>query len=456
VRTGNGGFWQTELGPPPRRAPLPGDLDVDVAIVGGGYTGLWTAYYLRLADPGLRVAVLEAEHAGFGASGRNGGWLSGTATGSRERYARLRGRDAVVRLERAAIDTLAEVERVCAEEGIEADLVRGGTLHVAQNAAQLVRLRADVDAEREWGLDEDDLRLLEPDELRERIRIAGALGASFTPHCARVHPARLVRGLADTVERRGATIYEKTRALRIGEREVETATGRVRAGWIVRATEGYTARLPGLERSLLPLGSSMIVTEPLPGDMWAEIGWHACETLLDGAHVYSYSQRTADGRIAIGGRGVPYRYGSGVDRNAECPPQTADQLRRTLGALFPATARVAIDFRWAGVLGLARDWCASVGADPSSGLAWAGGYVGNGVSTANLTARTLVDLMLGRESDLVTLPWVGHTSRRFEPEPLRYLGARSLYLAYRAADRREARGAGPSRMADIASAIAGR
>ena len=242
MRTGNGGFWQTELGPPPRRARLPGDLDVDVAIVGGGYTGLWTAYYLRLADPGLRVAVLEAEHAGFGASGRNGGWLSGTATGSRERYARLRGRDAVVRLERAAIDTLAEVERVCAEEGIEADLVRGGTLHVAQNPAQLVRLRAEVESEREWGLGEDDLRLVEPDELRERIRIADALGASFTPHCARIHPARLVRGLADTVERRGATIYEGTRALHIGQREVETAAGRVRADWIVRATEGYTAR----------------------------------------------------------------------------------------------------------------------------------------------------------------------------------------------------------------------
>ena len=156
----------------------------------------------------------------------------------------------------------------------------------------------------------------------------------------------------------------------------------------------------------------MIVTEPLPAEVWAEIGWDACETLLDGAHVYSYSQRTADGRIAIGGRGVPYRFGSGVDRNAECPPQTADQLRRTLGALFPATARVPIDFRWSGVLGLARDWCASVDGRSGSGLAWAGGYVGNGVSTANLTARTLVDLMLGRESELVTLPWVGHTLPR--------------------------------------------
>jgi glycine/D-amino acid oxidase-like deaminating enzyme len=457
VRSGEGGFWQSSLGPPARRAALAGDLDVDVAIVGGGYTGLWTAYYLRRADPALRVAVLEAEHAGFGASGRNGGWLSGTATGDRERYARARGRDAAVRLERAAIETLPEVERVCAEEGIDADLVRGGTLHVAQSPAQLVRLHEEVAYEREWGgLGEDDLRLLEPDELRARMRVEGALGASYTPHCARVHPAKLVRGLADAVERRGATLYEGTRALAIGNREVRTAHGRVRAGWVVCATEGYTARLPGLGRALLPLGSSMIVTEPLPEHVWREIGWEACETLLDGAHVYSYSQRTVDGRIAIGGRGVPYRFGSAVDRNAECPPQTAEQLRRALTALFPATADARIEHRWSGVLGLARDWCASVTADAATGNAWAGGYVGNGVSTANLAARTLVDLILGRDSDLVTLPWVGHRSRPFEPEPLRFLGARSLYLAYRAADRAEARGGRPSRLAGLASRIAGR
>jgi glycine/D-amino acid oxidase-like deaminating enzyme len=457
VRDGAGGFWQTQLGLPPRRAALAGDLDVDVAIVGAGYTGLWTAYYLRLADPALRVAVLEAEHAGFGASGRNGGWLSGTATGDRERYARAGGRDGAIRLERAAIATLAEVERVCAAEGIDCDLVRAGTLHVAQSTAQLERLHEEVRHEREWGgLGEDDLRLLEPDELGGRMRVDGALGASFTPHCARIHPAKLARGLAAVVERRGATIYEGTRALAVGNRQVVTAHGTVRAPWVVCATEGYTARLPGLRRSLLPLGSSMIVTEPLPEHVWREIGWDGCETLLDGAHVYSYSQRTADGRIAIGGRGVPYRFASGVDRNAECPPQTAEQLRRALIALFPATAEAAVEHRWAGVLGMARDWCASVSADPATGNAWAGGYVGNGVSTANLAARTLVDLLLARDSDLVTLPWVGHRSRSFEPEPLRFLGARSLYLAYRAADRAEAGGGGVSRLAGLASRIAGR
>jgi glycine/D-amino acid oxidase-like deaminating enzyme len=457
VRNGLGGFWQTDLGQQDRRPALACDLDVDVAIVGGGYTGLWTAYYLRQADPTLRVAVLEAEHAGFGASGRNGGWLSGTATGDRERYAREGGRDGAIRLERAAIATLYEVERVCEQEAIDADLVRGGTLHVAQSAAQLARLHEELEHEREWGgLGEDDLRLLEVDELRTRLRVAGALGASFTPHCARIHPAKLVRSLAAAVERRGATIYEGTRALQIGNRQVATSHGRVRAEWVVCATEGYTARLPGLRRTLVPLGSSMIVTEPLPADSWSEIGWDKCETLLDGAHVYSYSRRTADGRIAIGGRGVPYRFGSGVDRNAECPRQTSEQLRRALVALFPVTADARIEHRWAGVLGLARDWCASVTADPASGNAWAGGYVGNGVSTANLAARTLVDLILRRDSELVTLPWVGHRSRPFEPEPLRFLGARALYLAYRAADRDEARGGRESRLAALASKIAGR
>lgn len=457
MRSGGGGFWQTELGPPLRRRALAGDLDVDVAIVGAGYTGLWTAYYLLLADPALRVALLEAEHVGFGASGRNGGWLSGTATGDRERYAKAGGRDGAIRLERAAIETLDEVVRVCEAEQIDADLVRGGTLHVAQNPAQLVRLRDEVAHEREWGgLGEDDLRLLEPDELRQRVRVEGALGASYTPHCARIHPAKLVRGLAEAVERQGATIYEDTRALQIGNRQVTTQRGRVRAGWVVCATEGYTARIPGLRRSLLPLGSSMIVTEPLTPEIWREVGWDGCETLLDGAHVYSYSQRTADGRIAIGGRGVPYRFASGVDRNAECPPQTAEQLRRALVSLFPVTAGARIEHRWAGVLGLARDWCASVNADRETGNAWAGGYVGNGVSTANLAARTLVDLMLEHESELVTLPWVGRRARAFEPEPLRFVGARALYLAYRAADRREARGGDPSRLADVASWIGGR
>ncbi len=363
------------------------------------------------------------------------------------------GRDGAIRLERAAIATLDEVERVCREEGIDADLVRGGTLHVAQHPAQLERLRAEVRHEHEWGgLTDDDLRLLGPDELAPRLRVAGALGASFTPHCARIHPAKLVRGLAAAVERRGTAIYEGTRALAIGNRQVATAQGRVRAEWVVCATEGYTARLPGLRRALHP-------ARKLDDRDRAAARAHVAGARLGRAR--DAARRRARVQLRAAHRRRPHRHRrAGRARIASARASTGtpsararppSQLRRALIALFPSLADVRIDHRWAGVLGLARDWCASVTADRATGNAWAGGYVGNGVSTANLAARTLADLILERESELVTLPWVGHRSRRFEPEPLRFLGARSLYLAYRAADRAEASGGRASRLASAAS-----
>src|SRR5581483_3085242 len=167
---------------------------------------------------------------------------------------------------------------------------------------------------------------------------------------------------------------------------VRTPAGRVRAPWVVRATEGYTAGLPGLQRRLLPMNSSMIVTAPLPAAVWAEVGWGGYDTLRDGAHAYSYLQRTADDRIAIGGRGVPYRYGSRVDRAGDIPNRTVTALRASLIRLVPAAERhLKLEAAWSGVLGVARDWCPSVGVAPkggaTGGLCWAGGYVGDGVAT---------------------------------------------------------------------------
>jgi glycine/D-amino acid oxidase-like deaminating enzyme len=234
------------------------------------------------------------------------------------------------------------------------------------------------------------------------------------------------------------------------------ARGDVRARWVVRATEGYTSGLAGERRTLVPLNSSMVVTEPLGDAVWAELGWDGAETLEDSAHAYCYLQRTADGRIAIGGRGVPYRYGSRTDRAGEVAERTIAELRERLVKLFPSAREVAIDHAWAGVLGVSRDWCPSVGVDRDRGLAWAGGYVGDGVSTTNLAGRTLRDLILGRESELVTLPWVGHAWRRWEPEPLRWLGIRGVYALYRRADREEERTGRPSRMAAMADHISGR
>ncbi|MQA08990.1 MAG: FAD-dependent oxidoreductase [Pseudonocardiaceae bacterium] len=233
--------------------------------------------------------------------------------------------------------------------------------------------------------------------------------------------------------------------------------GTVRAPIVIRATEGFTASLRGERRTWLPMNSNAIVTEPLPASTWDEIGWAGRDVLGDAAHAFFYAQRTADDRIVLGGRGVPYRFGSRTDVNGAMPARTVASLTSLLRQLFPAAADVAADHAWCGVLGVPRDWSASVGLERSTGLGWAGGYVGTGVTATNLAGRTLADLVLERDTALTRLPWVGHRARRWEPEPLRWLGVHSLYGTYRAADRREAAGlARTSRLARIADWIAGR
>ncbi|WP_174867805.1 NAD(P)/FAD-dependent oxidoreductase [Streptomyces lasalocidi] len=454
----NGGisFWYAHDGLPDRRPPLSGDTDADVAIVGGGYTGLWTAYYLKKADPSLRVTVLERSFCGYGASGRNGGWLYNGIAG-RDRYAKLHGHEAAVRLQRAMNATVDEVIAVAAAEGIDADLHRGGVLEVARTPAQLARLKAFHAHELSYG--EHDRELYDATETAARVRVADAVGASWTPHGARVHPVKLVKGLAAAVEALGVTIHESTPVTEIRPRHAVTPYGTVRAPYVLRCTEGFTADLKGQRRTWLPMNSSMIATEPLTDDQWAAIGWEDRATLGDMAHAYMYAQRTADGRIALGGRGVPYRFGSRTDNDGRTQPGTIEALRRILTAFFPALAGVRVEHAWSGVLGVPRDWCATVTLDRATGLGWAGGYVGSGVATTNLAARTLRDLVLtGTPTDLTTLPWVNHKVRRWEPEPLRWLAVHTLYATYRTADHREEslRTTGTSHLATAANRIAGR
>jgi glycine/D-amino acid oxidase-like deaminating enzyme len=457
MHTGELGFWWRSLGgPPPPRAPLAGPLEVDVAIVGAGYTGLWTAYYLKRAEPSLSIAVLEREIAGFGASGRNGGWVSGFFAGPARVFERRGGKQGYAALRRAMFATVDEIAAVLDRHAIDADFVQGGHLSVALDRAQLARVEHELAHARAQGLGEEDLRLLSGDELRERLHVAGALGASFSPHVARAHPAKLLRGLASAVEQLGVPIYEHTPVREISPHRALTPMGDVRARWVVRATEGYTASLRGLRRALVPMNSSMIVTEPLGEEAWDEIGWQGAEVLGDAANVYVYAQRTADGRIAIGGRGIPYRYGSRNDGHGETAARTVQSLRRKLSEMFPSTASVALDHAWSGVLGVPRDWCMSVDADRASGLAWAGGYVGEGVAASNLTARTLCDLILARDSDLTRLPIVGRQPRRWEPEPIRWASIHAVYALYREADRLERRAGRPSRLGRLVDALSGR
>lgn len=442
-------------GLPISRAPLPGTRDADVCIVGAGYTGLWTAYYLKRADPSLRIVVLEARFAGYGASGRNGGWLSGLVPGDRERMARRYGRAGVIAWQRALNDAVDEVIAVAADEGIDAGIVKGGTLEVARNPAQARRLAAAMEAERRWQV--DGVEPMTAAEAAQRIRLDGVVAAYHNPHCARIQPAHLVRGLADAVERLGVVVYERSPVTEIGPGRASTPWGTVNAGVVLRATEGFTAALPGLKRQWLPMNSSMIATDPIPADVWETIGWQGRETLGDTAHGFFYAQRTVDDRIAIGGRSVPYRFGSRTDRDGQVPERTIGHLTATLRTILPQVSRVPIAHGWCGVLAVPRDWEATVAYDQGTGMGWAGGYVGHGVTATNLAARTLTDLMLNRQSELTALPWVGHRSRIWEPEPLRWLGVRGMYLAYKAADWHEARGtARTSPIAVVADRIAGR
>ncbi|MFL6060551.1 MAG: NAD(P)/FAD-dependent oxidoreductase [Marmoricola sp.] len=421
---------------PPVRPALPGPAEADVVVVGGGFTGLWTAYYLRRADPALRVLVLEAETVGFGASGRNGGWCSALFPTSWSRLERSSPAEAL-RLHRTMAATVTEVARVCAEEGIEADLAHGGTVTLARSAPQLVRAREEVATAHARGFTPEDLRLLEADEARGMLAASGVLGGTFTPHCAAVHPLKLVRGLASAAERAGVQIHEGTRVTAIEPGGVVTEAGRVRAEVVVRATEAWTAHLPGSRRAIAPVYSLMVATEPLGADVWARIGLADRPTFSDGRHVIIYGQRTADGRLAFGGRGAPYHLGSRIRPAYDEEPRVFRALRRTLRDLLPALGDPAITHTWGGPLGIARDWAASVGLDRATGLAWAGGYVGDGVGTTNLAGRTLADLITGADTDLTTLPWVEHRSRAWEPEPLRWLGINAGLQAMRLADTEE-------------------
>ncbi|MFD8780763.1 NAD(P)/FAD-dependent oxidoreductase [Kitasatospora sp. NPDC059599] len=458
----NGGvsFWYAADGVPEPGPGLPGDRDVDVCVVGGGYTGLWSAYYLKKADPSLRIALLEQRFCGYGASGRNGGWLYNGFAG-RGAFAKRYGQQRAAAMQRVMDDAVGEVVEVAAAEGIEADIVRGGVLEVARSKPQLERLRAFVEGERGYG--EGRVELLSAKEAGERVDVAGALGGSWSPFGARIQPAKLVRGLTRVVRDLGVEVYEGSAVTAIlpgsayRKPRAVTGSGTVTADHVLRATEGFTAGLRGERRTWLPMNSAMVATEPLPADFWAETGWQGREVLGDFAHAYMYAQRTADDRIALGGRGVPYRFGSRTDSDGSTQAETVRGLRAILNRFFPAAAQARIDHAWAGVLGVPRDWCATVELDRVTGLGWAGGYVGSGVTTTNLAGRTLRDLVLGRDTELTGLPWVGHTVRRWEPEPLRWLGVHAMYAAYHAADRQEAGGrVTTSPIARVADLVSGR
>lgn len=410
------------------RAPLDTSVDVDIAILGAGYTGLWTAYYLQARDPSLRIAIVESEIAGFGASGRNGAWCtSGFAAGPAV-LTRRYSRDAARAMHHAMVDTVTEVGRVCAAEEIDAHYQRDGEFVLARGGHQLAALHA---FERDYAaLGEADFwRRLDAREAREFLAVDGIAGAIHQEASACVHPGRLVRGLARVVEARGATIHERTRAVRFSEGArptLHTDRGDVRANVVVLAGESFLARLPQLHRQIAPFYSLIVLTEPLRDEQLAEIHWTHRAVVQSTALTVDYLSRTVDGRILFGGRGAPYHFGSTIAPEFDCHEATHERLRTSLVEWFPSLAGVRFDHAWGGPVGVPRDWMPAMRYDRATGVATSRGYVGEGVAATNLGGRVLADLITGTESAVTALPMVGHRSRNWEPEPLRWIAARAL------------------------------
>jgi len=438
-------YWledaQDDLSP---RPSLDGDLRADVAVVGAGFTGLWTALELLRRDPSVDVLVCEAETAGFGASGRNGAWLSPYIAVTPSELAR-RTSATIARDTLAAMrDTVGEVIRACDEEGIDARARRGGMLRLARGPQELPAVEQAL-----RQLDTLDARggtrALDANEVADRVRVAGVLGALYDPDAAAIHPGRVVRGLARAVERRGGRIVEHTPVTEVTPRQAGqpatavTPLGTVSADTVILACEAWVSQLPGHHRDVLPVYSLIVLTEPLPDAAWAEIGWDGHELLSSHRYTVDYLSRTPDGRILFGGRGAPYHFGSRISPDFDHHAATHTLLRDQLRTWFPALADVRFTHAWGGPLGMPRDWMPTFHLDPDTRIGGAYGYTGQGVATSNLAGRVLADLILTGETPFGDLPMVDHHSRPWEPEPLRWLGARYLQHALTRLDARTAR-----------------
>jgi glycine/D-amino acid oxidase-like deaminating enzyme len=378
------------------------------------------------------VVVLERHHVGFGASGRNGGWVSALLPAPLQSFARAIGDAKTRALQTEMFRAVREIGEIAEREGVDCHYHRGGTISLVANESQRQRAKNDADDYRRFGF-ENHVEML--DRSFTRARVAVDTEAVFRPDCAVVHPRRLVDGLAASVESRGVRIFEGTAVTAVRPGEIATERGRVRARYVIDCREAYAA--PASRRRIVPIYSLMIATEPLDDETWRTIGLPDRETLTDHRRQLVYAQRTRDGRLAFGGRGVGYRLGSRIDAGFERNARVHDDLRSSMIELFPSLADARVTHQWGGPLAAPRDWMWTVDLDPGSRTGVTGGYVGDGVTSAFVAGRVMADAIVRGETDF---PLFGHRSPRWEHEPIRWLGINTLSRLAGALDRRESQG----------------
>ncbi|WP_420732848.1 NAD(P)/FAD-dependent oxidoreductase [Brevibacterium luteolum] len=438
VNNGLGSYWLENSRERAKVRPrLDHNLKCDVAIVGAGYTGLWTAFWLKKNDPSLDIVVLEKNFVGFGASGRNGGWLSGKTVGLRHKLLES-GVDQrrVLEIERLCHRAPVEVKSLVENAGYDFDAAVGGWMQVSRSESELERQKNAVRSDYEFGLEPDEVRLLSREEVASRVNIAGAVGALYSPHAVKCDPALLVLGLAEMCESLGVQIFESSGVKSVNEGCCQLLRCSVSASTVVVATEGYTSSIDGMERDILPMVSSMIVTEPLTDDAWHEVGWNGFECVSGASHLYPYAQRTGDGRVAIGGRGVPYFWKSGVDDFGQLDRRTIAALSSTIESFFPHV-EFKVGHAWCGVLGVTRDWSPFVDVSVNGKLVRLGGYAGQGVAAAYVAARSAADVLCNVDSEYAASPWLRPVPQKWHPEPLRWIGSRVVRELYHFGDLHE-------------------
>ena len=405
------------------RAPLKASIEVDVAILGGGYSGLWTAYYLLCAQPSLKIAIVEKEIVGYGGSGRNGGWCSPRFPVSAGQLQKRYGTEAARTLLLAVQGSVDEIHRVCDEEQIDARFCAGGTLTLARSEYQLSAIRGGYAAYQQLGM-AGRFQLLTSEQAAERINVTNVHGALYTPDGASMHPGRLVRGLARAVEKRGGVIYEQTSVTKFNggsDARLWTNGGEVRARKaIVMAGEAYLTQLPKLHRSLLPVYSLICLTEPLTRTQWEVIGWDQGENVASARNNVVYLTKTADGRILFGSRGAPYQFASRITDQQDRDATTIALIQQSILEWFPSLAGIKFTHAWGGPVAMPSDWMPSVSYDSQTKLAFIGGYTGQGVSTSNLAGKLLAGLIANQGNGLQNLPLAQRRSRNWIPEPLRW------------------------------------
>ena len=432
----NSSLWQGKQNITYRK-PISKNDSFDVVVIGAGFSGLWSAFHLKQFQPNLKIAVLEKEYVGFGASGRNGGWASAEYPTSSNRLIKENGLESYKNLRTAITKSIDEIGEIAKSNNWQIDYAKGGALVFARGNAQLSRISKEIDEEHQ---------LLNKSQTTDLLNIPSALGSVFTPHCAALNPFKLVRALADHLEKLGVMIYEQSSVSEIRDKQVEVNGFNVNCTFSIRATEAFTPR-KWMGNRQIPIYSLMVATEPLSNEVVKEIRNTQRATFQEACHLITYAQITGDNRLALGGRGVRYKLFSRLSERSEIDNRMHSALEKRARSWFPQITDAKFEYRWGGAVALTRRWQAYLNFDQATGRAEIGGYVGDGVTLSYLVAKTLAEKMSNIKT--ANLPFIDQGIGRWEPEPIRYLAVNAGFKATVLADYEEKITNRPSLLASI-------